>query len=153
MIHQKDIPRLVFSLSLLIQSNNKRVSYYKAAAERAVDPELKALMLECAEQSESYSNDLIRWVKAYGASPAPIRRSAAVVAWEKLKHILLIEDAENIPVTSGVIENDTLKVYKTALGLSFLPGTAIKDIRKHISDFERARDTFTEFDKKGMVVA
>ena len=149
MIHQKDIPRLVFSLSLLIQSNNKRVSYYRAAAERAVDPELKAMMLACAEQSQSYSNDLIRWVKAYGASPAPIRRSAAVIAWEKLKQILLFEDAENI----SAIENDTLKVYKTALGLTFLPGTAIKDIRQHISDIERARDTFTELDKKGMAAA
>lgn len=153
MIHQKDIPRLVFSLSLLIQSNNKRVSYYRTAAERAVDPELKALMLGCAEQSQNYSNDLIRWVKAYGASPAPQKKSVAATAWERLKEILLMDDTETLPVTSGAIENDTLKVYKTALGLSFLPGTAIKDIRKHISDFEKARDTFMVLNKKSMVAA
>ena len=152
MIHQKDIPRLVFSLSLLIQSNNKRVSYYRTAAERAQDPDLKALMLACAEQSQNYSNDLIRWIKAYGASPAPQKKSVATVAWERLKDILMMND-ESLPVTSGAIENDTLKVYKTALGLSFLPGTAIKDIRKHISDFEKARDTFMVLDRKGLVAA
>jgi uncharacterized protein (TIGR02284 family) len=137
----------VFSLSLLIQSNNKRVSYYKSAAERAVDPELKALMLECAEQSQSYSDDLIRWVKAYGATPAPLKKTIATTAWDKLKELLMMDTAETLPVTSGAIEEETLKVYKTALSLSFLPGTAIKDIRKHVSDFEKSREAFKGLNK------
>lgn len=143
MIHHKDIPRVVFSLSLLIQTNNKRISYYRAAAERVANSDTKSLLLAYAEQSESYSSDLTRWVKAYGATPAPQKKSIATMAWDKLKEVL-VSATETLPVTSGAIEDDTLKIYKTALALYFLPGGAINDIRKHIREFEKARDTFRQ---------
>ncbi len=142
MIHQKDIPRVVFSLSLLIQSNNKRASYYRAAASRTSNMEMKTLFANLAEQSEGFAADLTRWVKAYGATPAPVKKTAAVVAWEKLKNILMLDALENLPATSGVMEEDTLKVYRTALTLSFLPGAAIRDVREHVNQFERARKRF-----------
>jgi hypothetical protein len=142
MIHQKDIPRVVFSLSLLIQSNNKRASYYRAASGRTTNPEMRSLFLTFAEQSEGFSSDLTRWVKAYGATPAPAKKTAAVAAWEKLKNILMLDPAENLSATSGAIEEDTLKVYRTALTFSFLPGAAIRDVRDHVSQFEKARARF-----------
>lgn len=142
MIHQKDIPRVVFSLSLLIQANNKRASYYRAAANRSSNMELKSMFANLAEQSEGFAGDLTRWVKAYGATPAPAKKTAAVVAWEKLKNILMLDDLENLPASSGVMEDDTLKVYRTALTLSFLPGAAIRDVRDHVNQFERARKRF-----------
>lgn len=145
MIHQKDIPRVVFSLSLLIQSNNKRASYYRAASNRTSDVELKSLFESLAEQSEGFASDLTRWVKAYGATPAPARKTVAVVAWEKLKNILMLDALENLPVTSGAIEDDTLKTYRTALTLSFLPSAAIRDVRDHVSEFEKARTKFLSF--------
>jgi uncharacterized protein (TIGR02284 family) len=142
MIHQKDIPRVVFSLSLLIQANNKRASYYRAAASRTSNLEMQSLFVNFAEQSEGFVSDLTRWVKAYGATPAPVKRTAAVVAWEKLKNILTLNTHENLPASSGVMEEDTLKVYRTALALSFLPGAAIRDVREHVHQFERARKRF-----------
>jgi rubrerythrin len=142
MIHQKDIPRVVFSLSLLIQSNNKRASYYRAAAGRSSDIEMKTLFSGLAEQSEGFASDLTRWVKAYGATPAPAKKTAAVAAWEKLKNILMIDGSENLSAISGAMEEDTLKVYRTALTLSFLPGAAIRDVREHVNQFERARKRF-----------
>jgi hypothetical protein len=145
MIHQKDIPKVVFSLSLLIQSNNKRASYYRAASGRSSDIEMKSLFATLASQSERFASDLTRWVKAYGATPVPVKRTAAVAAWEKLKNILMLDALENLPATSGVIEEDTLKVYRTALALSFLPGSAIRDVREHINQFERARKRFMNF--------
>lgn len=140
MIHQKDIPRVVFSLSLLIQANNKRASYYRGAFNKTSNAEMKALFAKLAEQSEGFAGDLTRWVKAYGATPAPVKKSAAVMAWEKLKNILMLD--ENLQATSGAIEEDTLKVYRTALTLSFLPGAAIRDVRDHVAQFERARKRF-----------
>jgi hypothetical protein len=145
MIHQKDIPKVVFSLSLLIQSNNKRASYYRQAASRTSDIEMKSLFDTLAGQSEGFASDLTRWVKAYGATPVPVKRTAAVIAWEKLKNILMLDAQENLPATSGVIEEDTLKVYRTALSLSFLPAAAIRDVREHVNQFERARKRFMNF--------
>lgn len=142
MIHQRDIPRVVFSLSLLIQSNNKRASYYRTASGRISNPEMKTLFSSLAEQSESFASDLTRWVKAYGATPAPVKKTAAVVAWEKLKNMLMLNVSEHLPASSGAIEEDTLKVYRTALTFSFLPGAAIRDVRDHISHFEKARKRF-----------
>jgi hypothetical protein len=103
---------------------------------------LKSRFHTYAEQSENYSSDLTRWVKAYGATPAPAKKTLAVQAWEKLKTMLMIDAIENLPATSGAIEEDTLKVYRTALALSFLPGAAIGDIRMHVTSFEKARNSF-----------
>lgn len=140
MIQQRDITRITFSLSLLIQSNNKRISYYKSAAEKTDDDDLKSLFKAYADQSQHFSQDLTRWVKAYGSTPAPVKKtSLATQAWARFKNLL--ED-EHEGMTTGAIERDTLKVYKTVLALSFVPGTVASDIHKHVRDLERARDMF-----------
>jgi uncharacterized protein (TIGR02284 family) len=140
MILQRDISRVTFSLSLLIQSNNKRISYYKSVAGKTSDPDLKSLFMAYADQSQNFAEDLTRWVKAYGSTPAPLKKtSLATQAWERVKSIL--ED-ELEACTSGAIERNTLKVYKTALALSFIPSTVANDVRKHVRDLERARDMF-----------
>jgi uncharacterized protein (TIGR02284 family) len=140
MIPYRDISRVTFSLSLLIQSNNKRVSYYKSVAVKTQDNDLKSLCMAYADQSQNFVDDLTRWVKAYGSTPAPARKtSLATQAWERMKELLTDEQAA---MTSGAIERDTLKVYKTALSLSFIPSTVANDIRKHVRDLERARDLF-----------
>jgi len=140
MIQHRDISRVTFSLSLLIQSNNKRVSYYKSVAARTHDNDIKSLCMAYADQSQSFSEELTRWARAYGSTPAPAKKtSLATQTWERVKNMMANEQAA---ATSGAIERDTLKVYKTALALSFIPSTAFNDIRKHMRDLERARDLF-----------
>ena len=140
MILHRDISRVTFSLSLLIQSNNKRVSYYKSVAAKTHDSDVKSLCMAYADQSQNFTEDLTRWVRAFGSTPAPARKSSlATQAWERMKDMLTDEHAS---ATSGAIERDTLKVYKTALALSFMPTTVANDVRKHVRDLERARDLF-----------
>jgi uncharacterized protein (TIGR02284 family) len=140
MIQHRDISRVTFSLSLLIQSNNKRISYYKSVADKTADADLKSLFMAYADQSQTFVGELTRWVRAYGSTPAPVRKTGlATQAWERVKGLL--ED-EREAATTGAIERNTLKVYKTALALSFVPSTVANDIRKHVRDLERARDMF-----------
>jgi len=138
---------MVFALKYLIQVNQKRVECYRRAADRTEDIELKLLFMKYAIQSQGFTNQLNRWIIAYGAIPMykEIPNTLLDKAWSGLKNTFGMNDRKHLLGHCEMIERDCIKKYTAALGSSALVASvAVIDIQRHADDFEEARLTMKD---------
>lgn len=141
-----NLPKAVFAINSLIDSNNERFLFYKEAAGTAKDMELKILFMKYAIQAQSFTTYLNSWLSAYGAVYSPSDKNTVSFSklWNQLKRSVVLDERNLALKESEQLEKDTLKKYHTSLALSFFPAEAESDIRKQILELESGMQSLQE---------
>ncbi|MBA4145373.1 MAG: hypothetical protein C0523_06400 [Cytophaga sp.] len=137
---KSNLPRAVFAINTLIDSNNERFQFYKEAASSARDMELKLLFMKYAIQAQSFTTYLNSWLSAYGAvyTPATARTLSFSKLWNQLKRSIALDERQLALKECEQLERNTLKKYQTSLAMSFFPAEAETDIKKQLNELQTA---------------
>jgi hypothetical protein len=124
-------------LYALLLTNIKRLNHYQMIIDKSNDIELKLLFLNCAVQSQAFCTSLSRWIGHYQpASSVLVKKNFMVGLLLKIKELLLSAGRNSLLHRCEDLDQDTLKKYKDALSLSFLPLAIIKDLSKQAKELE-----------------
>ncbi len=143
----KIFSNMVFALKYLIQVNQKRSECYRRAADRTEDIEMKLLFMKYAIHSQGFTNQLNRWIIAYGAIPLYKDTANTLLdkAWSGLKNTFGMNDLKHLLKHCETVEQDCIRKYRAALASSALVASvAVIDIQRHADDFEEARLTLKD---------
>jgi uncharacterized protein (TIGR02284 family) len=140
--------KVISALNALIESNDRRFHHYNALADKSTDDRLKHLFQGYANRSVDFTSSLTKWRSAYGGSTYVEKKFNGFSFTGKLRDVFMAPDKNDILNQCETIEIDTLKLYKTALVLSFLPSEAIVDIQQQIVEFEKVRVSLNTLKKR-----
>lgn len=99
--------------------------------------ELRSLFFHYAEQSRQFSSDLSTWRSAYGYFGRPEKKVVGSV-WAPVVSLLDHWLRKNVASKCEEMEQDALKMYRTANHWSFIPAAAAADIERQSREFEKA---------------
>jgi uncharacterized protein (TIGR02284 family) len=135
----EDTTKASFAFSRLTEINTKRAARYTSAADKVKNVHLKIVFMNYAYQAQQLNADLKRWINAYGIHPFEENESILNSTWTKVRALINFDSEKNIFRACEQLEEESLKSYKMALALSFLPQAALKDVSKQISEIEKIK--------------
>lgn len=140
----EDTTKASFAFSRLTEINAKRAARYTSAADRVKNVHLKIVFMNYAYQAQQLNSDLKRWINAYGIHPFEENESILNSTWSKVRALISFDSAKNIFRACEQLEEESLKSYKMAIALGFLPDEAMKDISKQILEIEKIKSHLAE---------
>ena len=136
----ENISRVIFALNSMIEINDRRYRHYESLADKFKNGELRKLFRAHAEQSKDYTADLNKWRSAYGATTYPEKNfSVFSITWSQVKGAFTMEPKGMLEQCEE-IDSDALKVYNTAIALSFLPQAALHDIEEQNQQLKKSHE-------------
>jgi hypothetical protein len=124
-------------LYALLLTNIRRLNHYQMIIDKSNDIELKLIFLNCAVQSQAFCNSLSRWLGHYKAtSSVVVKKNFFVGLMLKIKELVFSAGRNSLLHRCEDLEQDTMKKYKDALSLTFLPLAVIKDLSKQAKELE-----------------
>lgn len=131
--------KVIFALNALLEVNERRFRHYDMLANKSEDSALKKIFQLYATRSMDFTANLNKWRAAYGLSTYPEKKfSVFSVTWRQMKDVFNTAERNDILDQCEHVEIDALKLYKTAIDLSFLPSIALVDIQNQIVELEKA---------------
>ncbi len=146
----QEVSKVVFALNNLIEINDQRLSLYKGLAEKSKEMELKLVYMQYAIQAQTFTMTLNKWKHAYGGTSNIIRKPSFInSAIDQVKKVFNISGKEGDLKQCELVESNAVKMYKTAVALSFLPAPTIEDIEKQTKELEKVQLTLKTFRENG----
>jgi uncharacterized protein (TIGR02284 family) len=135
----EDFTKAAFAFSKLSEINNKRSDRYTDAAEKIQNAYRKTVLMNYAYQAQQLSADLNRWLSSYKINhPKP--EPGMKISWGSMWDLFIPESENSIYDKCESLEEEAMKGYNTALSLSFIPPSVMKEIQRHIRGIEKIRD-------------
>jgi len=131
--------KIAFGLTSLMKINEKRIKYYKTALEKSDDVDLILWFNRYASHLQVANNVLNQWLANY-EKPRNVKHNPATLTshWDHIKDIFILNRRNSLLQHCEMLERNALKIYRTAIALSFIPSVAIIDIQEQIDDIEEA---------------
>lgn len=146
----EEVSKVIFALNNLIEINDQRSLLYNSLSGKAKQVELKLVYLQYAIQAQTFTATLNKWRHAYGATSTITRKTNHFdSAISQFKKIFAAGRTNDDLKQCESLESNALKIYKTAVALSFLPSATIDDIKKQTSELEKAHSTLHSFRENG----
>jgi uncharacterized protein (TIGR02284 family) len=133
----EDIARTIDALTSMIAINNRRASAYQAMAEKAQRPEVKTMFHHYSDQSKRFASGLSTWRAAYGGFGVADKKPGPS-PWSQVRYLLGLNFGKNMITECEELEQEAIKIYKTAISMAFMPQATVSDIEKQIGEFQRA---------------
>jgi len=131
--------KVIFALNALLEVNQRRFHHYHSLAGKLEEGALKKLCQLYATRSTDFTAALNIWRAAYGLSAYPEKKFTVFsITWHQMKGVFNSIEKNDILEQCEIIEKDSLKLYKTAIDLSFLPSETLSDIQNQMHELERA---------------
>ena len=133
----EDISRTIDALTSMIAINKKRAAAYQSLAEKTHRHEAKLLLLQFADQSRRFASGLSTWRAAYGGFGVADRKSG-VSTWSQVRSLFGLNSGKHVITECEEMEQDAIKIYRAAVGMTFIPSATVVDIQKQLADLEKS---------------
>jgi len=129
--------KAIFGLTTLIRINEKRIRYYRLALNRSDDVDLILWFNRQAGHLQSANTTLKELLSSYKEiSEADINPSIQSSHWEHFRDLLILTRRNSLVDHCEMLERNALKIYRTAIALSFIPTSMTADVQEQIEDIE-----------------
>jgi hypothetical protein len=130
----EDLSRTLIALTEVISVNNKRAHTYHSVTEKTENPDLKPVFSHYEKQAKHFVNNLSNWRSAYGGFAVTDKKQNGS-SWSLLS---LLGRSKNMVSQCEQVEQESLKVYRSVLGLSIIPREALTDLQRQAREIEKA---------------
>ena len=130
--------RVIFGLTTLMRVNEKRIKHYKSALDWSDDVDLILWFNRHASRLQAANATLQQSLTNYQGPRdfTGIQPSSQVSHWEQIRDILSLTRRNLLVEHCELLERNALKIYRTALALSFVPSSAVSDVQEQMEDIE-----------------
>jgi uncharacterized protein (TIGR02284 family) len=133
----QDIARTFDTLSVMIAANHRRSKLYHCLADRTENSELRPLFTHYADQSRHFVSSLSTWRSVYGLATSE-KGAGSFGPWSQVRSLLTLGFRQNMLAQCEDLEQEMIRMYGSAISMSFMPPATLTDVQRQVREFERA---------------